>query len=106
MPHSPNPEPKADPAIELIRQGKLREARDYYRNHGLTTLAAILTDIYRDKRSIETRKKGLDQIRATHNTQQAKRIVDELQSYIDKCDKVGVPCEDIKKLLSEYRKVK
>ncbi|MGM9822709.1 MAG: hypothetical protein ACI30D_09035 [Muribaculaceae bacterium] len=106
MPHSPNPEPKADPAIELIRQGKLREARDYYRNHGLTTLAAILTDIYRDKRSIEARKKGLDQIRATHNTQQAKRIVDELQSYIDKCDKVGVPCEDIKKLLSEYRKVK
>ena len=40
------------------------------------------------------------------NTEQIKRIIKELEEYLDLCTRLGIPAEEYRTLLLEYRKIK
>lgn len=89
----------------LIAQGKLKEARDWYRSQNNNTMARILTDIIRSKKGVELRKSSIDEYRKSKNREQISRIIKEIEEYIDLCVKAGIDSSDYKKLLADYRKI-
>lgn len=91
---------------EYISQGKLKEARDWYREVGNVAKAKVLAEIIRAKRGVETREKQIEDYRRSSDKMKIMRVVDELQEYIDLCKKGGVKCDEVKKLLNEYKSIK
>ena len=89
----------------FIEQGKLKEARDWYRNNGNTAKAKVLTDIIRDRKGVELRKDSLEEYKKTKNTDQIRRIISELQDYINLCNSIEFNAQEYVKLLNEYRKI-
>lgn len=92
-------------AQELIRQGRLKEARDWYRNRNNKEMAKILSEIIRSQKGVDMRKSGIEEYRKTKDQVQIKRIIEEIQGYIELCDKAGVNTGEYKKLLAEYKKI-
>lgn len=101
----PAPKP-VDECAELIRQGKLRDARDWCRANRDRTRANILSDIIRDQRSVETRKRSLEECRQKKDSNQIDRIIKELGDYLDLCAKVNFDAPDIRQLLADFKKIK
>lgn len=91
---------------ELIKQGKLKEARDWYRNQGDSKMAETLTKIIRAQKGIEVRKFGIEDCRKTKEKDQISRIIKELQEYVELCEKAGINTSEYKKLLAEYKNIK
>lgn len=91
---------------ELKKQGKLKEARDWYRNHGDSNMAETLTKIIRAQKGIEVRKSSIDDCRRTKDKGQISRIIKEIQEFVELCEKAGINTVEYKKLLAEYRKIK
>lgn len=94
-----------DSGKQLIAEGKLKEAREYYRAQNDTAKAKLLSEIIKNKKSVDTRKYSLDECRKTKNRNQIKRIISEIEAYIELCQKASVPYNDYKKLLIEYKKI-
>lgn len=103
---APAPKPVKDECAELMRQGKLRDARDWCRANGDRTRANLLSDIIRDQRSVETRKRSLEECRQTKDRNQIDRIIKELGDYLDLCAKVNYDAPDIRQLLADFKKIK
>lgn len=95
----------ANLGLTLIQQGKLKEARDWYRKENDTAKANMLSSIIRLQRGVEMRKQTLDTCRKSKNKEQINRIIKELDEYIDLCDKVGVNASEYKKLKLDYKKI-
>lgn len=95
-----------DQGRSLIAQNKIKEARDWYREKGDSQKARLLSDIIRDQKGLELRKKGLEEYRKTKNKDQIGRIIKELEEYLDLCNKVGLQASEYVDLLMEYRKIK
>lgn len=91
---------------ELIKQGKLKEARDWYRAHNDSNMAGVLTEIIRAQKGIELRKSGIEDCRKTRSKDQRSRIIKEIQEYIELCEKAGINTAKYKKLLAEYKGIK
>lgn len=89
----------------LIAEGKLKEARDWFRNEGDTTMTATLNAIIRAQRGLQTRKEGLDACRFFKNRAQINRIIEEIQSYLTLCNQAGVDAGEYRNLLIEYKKI-
>lgn len=110
-PHTKPEQKKAVPPSDknegetYIAQGKLKEARDWYRGQNDMTTTKLLTDIMRQKKSIDSRKTSVDEYRKSKNQEQIARIVTEIEEYINLCQKVGVDISEYKKILTEYRKI-
>ena len=94
-----------DDGDSLIAQGKLKEARDWYRGQNNNVKARILSDIIRAQKGVELRKLSIEEYRKSKNREQISRIIKEIEEYIVLCDKVGVNSSEYKKLLSDYRKI-
>ena len=104
--YRPEPKEKLKSDGEVfIEQGKLKEARDWYRNNGNTAKAKVLTDIIRDRKGVELRKDSLEEYKKTKNTDQIRRIISELQDYINLCNSIEFNAQEYVKLLNEYRKI-
>ena len=95
-----------DKGLNLIADGKIKEARDWYREKGNQQKTRILSDIIRSQKGIDIRKREIEGYRENKNKEQIGRIVKEIEDFIDLCDKVGLPIADYKKLLSEYKNIK
>lgn len=107
-PAKPQPQSKpveTDKGEQLIAAGKLKEARDWYRAAGNSSKARTLTDLIRSQKGVELRKSSLEECRRTRNADQIKRIISELQEYINLCEQTKYDCAEYKKLLSEYKKL-
>ena len=91
---------------ELIKQGNLKEARDWYRAHNDSNMAGVLTEIIRAQKGIELRKSGIEDCRKTRSKDQISRIIKEIQEYIELCEKAGINTAKYKKLLAEYNGIK
>ena len=89
----------------LIAQGKLREARDWYRGQNNNVMARILSDIIRSQKGVELRKAAIEEYRKSKNREQISRIIKEIEEYIDLCEKAGLNSSEYKKLLADYRKI-
>ncbi len=89
----------------LITQGKLREARDWYRSQNNNVMARILSDIIRSQKGVELRKTTIEEYRKSKNREQITRIIKEIEEYIDLCEKAGLNSSEYKKLLADYRKI-
>ncbi|MDE5642760.1 MAG: hypothetical protein K2I56_04645 [Muribaculaceae bacterium] len=89
----------------LLQQGKLKEARDWYREQQNHTQARILTEIIRTQKGVRLRQSGIDEYRKTKNREQINRIIKEIQDFIGLCESAGVNAAEYKKLLAEYRKI-
>ncbi len=89
----------------LITQGKLREARDWYRSQNNNVMARILSDIIRSQKGVELRKATIEEYRKSKNREQITRIIKEIEEYIDLCEKAGLNSSEYKKLLADYRKI-
>lgn len=89
----------------LITQGKLKEARDWFRSQNNNTMARILSDIIRSKKGIELRKTSIEEYRKSKNREQITRIINEIEEFIDLCEKAGIDPSEYKKLLNDYRKI-
>lgn len=96
----------AEDGKKLIQLGKLKDARDWFREKCDTKLTQTLNAIIRSQRAVEMRKGNLDECRKTKNRDQIKRIIKELKDYVALCDQAGVDASDYKKLMSEYEKIK
>jgi hypothetical protein len=94
-----------DKGRELISQNRIKEARDWYRENGNSQRTKILTEILRSQKSVESRKRTVDEYRKNKNIDQVNRIINELKEYVDLCDKVDLSAVDYKKLLIEYQKL-
>lgn len=97
--------PVADEGTRLIQQGKLKEARDWFRTQCDTKMTQTLNNIIRSQRAVELRKSGIEECRKTKNRDQINRIIKELEDYVDLCQQAGVDASDYKKLTSEYKKI-
>jgi hypothetical protein len=95
-----------DKGVEYIKQWKIKEARDWYRDKGDSTKSRILSEVIRSKKGVDLRKNTIDECRKNKNAEQIKRIISELSEFIGLCDKVGLPSVEYKKLISDYRKIK
>ncbi|MBD5189007.1 MAG: hypothetical protein HDS95_01845 [Bacteroidales bacterium] len=91
---------------KLASLGKLKEARDWYRNNGDTAKARLMSDIIRARKSVESRKSGLEECRKNPDKTKINRIIQELEDYLDLCEKGAVPCPEYRSLISEYKKIK
>lgn len=91
---------------KLIKEGKLKEAREWYRAEGDTEKADVLNELVRSERSVKARKASLETYRKAPNSDQTKKIVAELDQYIAKCMDIGYVPVDVKKLRDEYKKLK
>lgn len=89
----------------LVLQGRLKEARDWYRGQNENNMARILSDIIRSQKGVEMRKNGIAECRKTKNKDQISRIINEIQDFIELCEKVCINTSEYKKLLSEYKKL-
>ena len=89
----------------LVKEGKLKEARDWYRSHNEMGKAGMLTDIIRSKKGIDLRKNSLEEYRKSKNKDQINRIIKEIEEFIGLCVKVSVPCDSYKKLLNDYKRI-
>ncbi len=89
----------------LITQGKLREARDWYRSQNNNVMARILSDIIRSQKGVELRKTTIEEYRKSKKREQITRIIKEIEEYIDLCEKAGLNSSEYKKLLADYRKI-
>lgn len=90
---------------KLLKDGKLKEAREWYRAHNDNVMARTLTDIIRSSKGMDHRKAGLEECRRSKNKEQIARIINEIQDFIELCKKAGIDSSDYKKLLLEYRKI-
>ena len=97
---------ETDKGRELIAQNKLKEARDRYRTNGNSLKARLLSEIIRSQKGVELRKLSLEEYKKNKNTEQIKRIIKELEEYLDLCTRLGIPAEEYRTLLLEYRKIK
>ncbi|MDE7414303.1 MAG: hypothetical protein K2N05_11050 [Muribaculaceae bacterium] len=103
------PEPEKKPIEEgkkLASLGKLKEARDWYRQQGDTVKAKVIGDIIRAQKSVNHRKSDLAECQQIRDAMRIGRIVKELEEYLDLCEKGGVPSAEYRKLLSDYKKIK
>lgn len=89
----------------LIAQGRLKEARDWYRSHNNNIMARILSEIIRSKKGVDLRKSSIVEYRKSKNREQITRIIGEIKEYIYLCEKAGIDSSEYKKLLSEYHKI-
>ena len=97
---------ETDKGRELIAQNKLKEARDRYRTNGNSLKARLLSEIIRSQKGVELRKLSLEEYKKNKNTEQIKRIIKELEEYLDLCTRLGIHAEEYRTLLLEYRKIK
>lgn len=106
---TPPPIPPTAPKSQgetFLKEGKLKEARDWYREQGDSERANKISHLLRERRSVEARKKTLEEYQSTRNREQAKKIVAELEEYLKKCSEVGYTPPDIRKLRDDYKKIK
>ena len=96
---------KKNEGDSLIAQGKLKEARDWYRSQNNNVMARILSDIIRSQKGVELRKVSIEEYRKSKNREQIARIIKEIEEYIDLCEKAGLNSSEYKKLLADYRKI-
>lgn len=96
---------KNNDGASLIAQGKLKEARDWYRSQNNNVMARILSDIIRSQKGVELRKASIEEYRKSKNHEQISRIIKEIEEYIDLCEKAGLNSSEYKKLLADYRKI-
>ncbi len=96
---------KKNDGDSLIAQGKLKEARDWYRSQNNNVMARILSDIIRSQKGVELRKAAIEEYRKSKNREQISRIIREIEEYIDLCEKAGLNSSEYKKLLADYRKI-
>ena len=96
---------KKNEGDSLIAQGKLKEARDWYRSQNNNVMARILTYIIRSQKGVELRKVSIEEYRKSKNREQIARIIKEIEEYIDLCEKAGINSSEYKKLLADYRKI-
>lgn len=89
----------------LIAQGRLKDARDWYRAQNNNAMARILSDIIRSQKGVELRKTSIEEYRQSKNREQIFRIIKEIEEYIDLCEKAGLNSSEYKKLLTDYRKI-
>lgn len=89
----------------LIAQGRLKDARDWYRAQNNNAMARILSDIIRSQKGVELRKTSIEEYRQSKNREQIFRIIKEIEEYIDLCEKAGLNSSEYKKLLADYRKI-
>ncbi len=89
----------------FIAQGKLKEARDWYRSQNNNVMARILSDIIRSQKGVELRKASIEEYRKSKNREQISRIIKEIEEYIDLCEKAGLNSSEYKKILADYRKI-
>lgn len=97
--------PQESQGQNLLRQGRLKEAREWFKTNGESTKANTLTAIIRQQKTVDIRKSGLAECRRQKNMDQINRIIEELQEFIALCDKVGYPAADYRQLLSEYQNI-
>lgn len=89
----------------LIAQGRLKEARDWYRGQNNNTMSRILSDIIRSQKGVELRKASIEEYRKSKNREQISRIIKEIEEYVDLCEKAGLNSSEYRELLADYRKI-
>lgn len=63
----------------LIAQGKLKEARDWFRSQNNNTMARILSEIVRSTKGVEMRMASINGYRKSKNREQVSRIIKDIE---------------------------
>lgn len=95
-----------DEGEKLVRQGKLKEARDWYKSVGKTEKVQKLNEVIRMERGVHIWYSKLEAYQKAKDPQKTRRVIQELEEYITLCKKSNVPCEDYNELLGKYQKIK
>lgn len=95
-----------DEGEKLVKQGKLKEARDWYKSVGGTEKVQKLNEVIRMERGVRIWYGKLEAYQKAKDPQKTRRVIHELKEYITLCKKSNVPCEDYNELLGKYQKIK
>lgn len=90
----------------LISDGKLKEARDWYRGKGEADKARDIQSLIRALPSVNRRVDTIADYRSNRNMDQIKRIIKELEECIALCKRVGYDYAKYQKSLAEYKRIK
>lgn len=95
-----------DEGLELIAQGKLKEARDYYQSKGELQKAKQLKDILRSYQLLKPWFEEKNKTTQKSGTPRLKQILAELDAHISLCKSANVPCKDVIELKKHYNKIR
>ena len=100
-------EPKGkEDGKDLLRQGKLKDAREWYRENNDSKMSRLLTEIIRSQKGVEVRKRSIEEYKKKGDKAQIARIVKELEEHIQLCNEADLDCTEYKHILEEYKNIK
>lgn len=91
---------------EPIDINNLKETRDTLRAQGQNERALLLTKIIQVRKSVDVRKRTVDECRQLKDKERIGRIIDEIEDFIDLCARADVDAGEYKSLLREYKMIK
>ncbi len=107
---TPAPPKSAAPTGEgyrLIKEGKLRDARDWFKEHSQSEVVKKLSKLIREQQSIRTYStKDLPQLKAKRDKARLAEILNDVKSYIESAQELGFIDTDAYSLLKELHKLK
>lgn len=90
----------------LIREWKIKEARDWYKSKGNNSIVTQLNKIIVDKRSADQRKNSFDSCVKEKDKKKIERIIAELEAFVALCENAGADASEYKTLIKNYKKIK
>ena len=106
-PQPPKPTAPVSDGYRLIKEGKLRDARDWFKARNQSDVVAMLSKLIRDQKSIiQYRSKDLPKLKAKPDKARVAVILNDVVTYIAVAKELGFIDTDATSLLNELKKLK
>ncbi|MGN0222509.1 MAG: hypothetical protein ACI4AM_00635 [Muribaculaceae bacterium] len=106
-PQPPKPQPPTGDGYRLIKEGKLRDARDWFKARNQSEVVAKLSKLIRDQVSIhQYLTKELPKLKAKFDKARVATILNDVVSYLAAAKELGFIDHDATSLLKELQKLK
>ena len=102
----PEPLPDIDQGVALMREGKFKDAREWFRAQGQLHAADDCTSIIRWLRLLPAYETEVPATRETHNRDKARARIREIDAMLVLYGKYQIDASRLEKLRSDYRNIK
>ena len=102
----PKPLPDIDRGVALMREGKFKDAREWFRAQGQLQAADDCTSIIRWLRLLPAYETEIPATRETHNRDKARARIREIDAMLVLYGKYQIDALRLEKLRSNYRNIK
>lgn len=109
VPPSSTLEPKAPKASDgetLMRSGKIKEAREWFRSQGLTAKADDCTALIRWQRVAQLYKSEISSTAQAHNREKARARAKEIDEKVTLYKRYGMDTAELLQLSADYKRIR